>query len=123
MAGLLCIYAAFFIREDEEGRLQNALETLWVVLDDRGGKAISRNTAFLRKQVNSMSFLFDRMFGKEGISLRSTVVGLSMLSASFCSALPSLSFLTADVAMLTFMIFAVLAGRGASSGFSARLAT
>ena len=108
MAGLVCVYAAFFIREDEEGKLQNAVETLWVVLDDRGGMAISRNTAFLREQITSMSFSFDRMFRKRGISLRSIVVGLSILSASFCSELPSISFVTTYVSMLIFMNFAVL---------------
>ena len=47
--GALLMYIAFFLHEDEEGKLQNRLELLWVRIDDLQSHALSKNTIFLKE--------------------------------------------------------------------------
>jgi hypothetical protein len=42
VAGGLLIYSAFFLQENEEWKLQDTLEAVWVRMSDLQQKAISR---------------------------------------------------------------------------------
>lgn len=72
--GMISIYIALFLHEDEEGRLQNRLEELWVTVDDAQNKALSKQAIFLQELVKLLSRGFDALLGKKLFSLRSITV-------------------------------------------------
>lgn len=61
--GLILIYVGAFLRESEEGELQNKLEDIWVRIDDAARAAIARHTAFFREIANAMLRPVERLFG------------------------------------------------------------
>ena len=81
LLGVLSLYVAFFLYENEEGRLQNTLEELWIRVADRsdgGSIAISR----LAGEVSRLtSRALDRIFGQQYLSRRA--IGVSFLKYSY----------------------------------------
>src|SRR5436309_2081033 len=69
-AGALLLYLSFFLHEDEEGRLANRLEDLWIRMDDLQKKSLSRNAAFLSGASRIVLSLLSRLFGDRVLSLQ-----------------------------------------------------
>ncbi len=80
--GSLCLYIAFFLYEDEESRLHNALENLWIRVNDRSDNA----STFIRRLVTETAKLssraFDAIFGPTLFSVRAVGVSFSYALAS-----------------------------------------
>lgn len=76
LVGVLLIFLAVFLYEDEEGRIQYRLERWDKLLLARGAVAHSAVTAFMGGIAELTSRFFDRLFGKGLLSLR--VIGVSL---------------------------------------------
>ena len=63
ISGIILIYAAFFLYEDEQGKIQNFLEDLWIRIDDRRNTALSKHATFMQVVAKYISTIFDRVFG------------------------------------------------------------
>jgi hypothetical protein len=81
-AGLLLLYIAAFLTEDEESGLQNRLENWWIALDDRRSASLSRQAAFLQAIAALSSRGFDQVFGSRLISLQAFAVSCAFSIAS-----------------------------------------
>lgn len=85
IVGATAIYAALFLYEDEQGKIENRLEEWWIRLDDQRNAAVSRHTAFVREVARLAGQGFDRLFGQKLFSLRafsvSSALTVSMLFA------------------------------------------
>jgi hypothetical protein len=68
--GIVCLFLAFFLHEDEEGNLRNRLEELWIRTDDLQTRFLSRQAAFLRTSSQIALNMIDRVFGVSLISAR-----------------------------------------------------
>jgi len=75
--GLPLIYLAVFLREDEEGILQNRAEEWWLRITYRHYTAQEKLSSFFREVSGLTARIFDRLFGKKLISFR--VLGSSIL--------------------------------------------
>jgi hypothetical protein len=86
IAGLLLIYAAAFLYEDEQGRIQNKLEEWWIRLGEEQVVALRRHTAFVREVAKSAGRGFESLFGEQLFSEQALVVSLyySMASYAIC---------------------------------------
>lgn len=71
--GLLACYAGLFLYEDEEGRLQNRVERLWVAIHERS--SAGRTSAFFGNIAGVVTRGFNRFFGQKLISFQ--LVGVS----------------------------------------------
>jgi hypothetical protein len=91
LVAALLLYVAAFLREDEEGALQNRLERLWLVIDDLSRGAISRHTAFLQQTAGAALRALDCLLGKRLLSFQSAGVSACLSMASI-----SLAAVTAD---------------------------
>lgn len=76
LSGLLLLYAAFFLYEDEQGNIQNRLEDSWIKLSDLSRSALSHHTAFIRMVARSTAHILDRIFGQKLFSAR--FIGVSI---------------------------------------------
>lgn len=82
MAGALLLYAAFFLYEDEEARLQNRLEQLWNRIDAFQNVAMSAEVAFLQGATRTTTTILDRLLGRRLISIQSVTVSMAFSQAS-----------------------------------------
>jgi hypothetical protein len=80
--GLLSLYAAAFLYEDEYGRIQSKLEEWWIRLSDKQSLAISRHAAFMREVARFETKLLDGLFGEKLLSLRAIGVSQCLSVAS-----------------------------------------
>jgi hypothetical protein len=82
--GCISLYLAFFLYEDEEGKLQNRIEKLWVTIDDRAKATNSITTAVLNSVAKVLRRLFNVMFGESYFSaqLLSVSINMSVAGAS-----------------------------------------
>jgi hypothetical protein len=78
VAGAMAIYAALFLYEDEQGKIENKLEEWWVRLDDGRNAAVSRHTAFMREVARLAGHGFDGGSGMGAVhrSLTRSVHGI-----------------------------------------------
>jgi hypothetical protein len=111
IAGAVAMYAARFLYEDEQGRIENRLEEWWVRLDDQRNAAVSRHTAFMREVARFEDRGFDKVFGHklfsvEAFGASSALSALSMLA--FGSLLVSLT--GRPVVGTLLLIFTLLLG-------------
>ena len=67
---VLLIYIAVFLREDEEGKLQNRLEELWIRISDRERVALTRHGTFLRSSLSIYNRVLLFLFGRTLFSVR-----------------------------------------------------
>jgi hypothetical protein len=98
VAGCLLCYAALFIYEVEEKRIQSTLETWWVLLDDMRKTATGRHAAFLAVAGRMAHLWLGKLFGVRLISVRSigTSACLSILSFAALTALLPLTRILID---------------------------
>ena len=83
-AACIAFYVALFLYEDEEGKLQNWVEQLWVSIDDRANSTRSYTTAILNTIANVLTGLFTKIFGKRFVSTQVVLVSLFLSLAGFC---------------------------------------
>lgn len=83
LAGLTLVYAATFLYEDEQGRLQNRLEQWWVEINDKQKTATSHYALFMREVAKVATGLFDRLFGPKLFSLHALRVSAAFSMGSY----------------------------------------
>jgi len=103
-AGVLFLYAALFLYEDEQGGLQNKLEEWWVKISDRQSTAVSRYAAFMQQIATLATSALDRLLGKKIVSLRTIQVSIVFSAASYCLFLFCDGLIKEHVANLIFLI-------------------
>jgi len=82
LAGSLCLYIAFFLYEDEESRVQNALENFWIRVNDRSDRASTFIRHLVTEAAGLSSRAFDAIFGPTLFSMRAVGVSFSYALAS-----------------------------------------
>lgn len=81
--GMLLLYSAVFLYEDQEGRIQNLIVQWWVKVDDARITAHSRVALFVEAVAGLTVRGFDRVFGDRLLSFRFLGVSLCLSFASF----------------------------------------
>lgn len=71
------LYVALFTYEDEQGRLQNRLDELWIRVDEMRRAATAGHTAFLKSAISLVNAGLDSLYGPKLLSPRSLAVTLS----------------------------------------------
>lgn|SRR5215471_113376 len=71
VTGVLCLYCAFFLFEDEAGRVHDRVEQLWIRVGNRRAHELGRTTVFLNVLAEAASSGLDVLFGRRLVSLRS----------------------------------------------------
>jgi hypothetical protein len=91
LAGVVCFYMAFFMYEDEGGKLQNRLVNLWVTVSQKGEASLSEQAKLIKYSSQIVSSSMRRILGPKLISARTITVSaaLSMASTGFMAALLS----------------------------------
>src|SRR5438132_7990868 len=81
--GSVLIYLAVFLYEDEQGRIQNTLEELWLKIDARRQSTASQHVSFMRAIALTVSIQLDRFLGPRLFSVQSIGVSIccSVVSA------------------------------------------
>lgn len=79
--GLVCLYIAFFMYEDANGKWQNRLDDLWIAIYDRSKVTQSTTTALLNKVAQSIGRFLDSLFGVKLVSLRMIAMSLNLALA------------------------------------------
>ena len=81
-AGLLLLYAAFFLYEEEQQRVQSAIEDLWIRIDEQGATP-DRAGAFFQAVAGIAVRVIDRIFGPSSLSLQSFAVSTNLIFISY----------------------------------------
>lgn len=81
----MLLYAALFLHETEEGKVQNRLEKLWVEIDDLSKAALSKQTAFLQRVAAMTDSTLNKLFGARLFSA-------GAVSTSVCFSIGSVLF-------------------------------
>ena len=103
--GLMFFYTCF-LYEDEEGRLQNRIEDVWVTINDNAKISGNKTSVLFDKVAGLVTRVFDRVLGKRLFSLQ--LVGVSS-SAAFAAL-----FLASGVVFLGAFYLVVLGGASLS---------
>ena len=74
---LLTYYIAFFMYEDEEGRWQNVIESLWIAVNDKSKVTGSKTNALFNQIATAVTWVFDRIFGRKLFSVRFITISAS----------------------------------------------
>jgi hypothetical protein len=83
LIGILTIYAALFLYEDDEGKLQNRIEIWWIRLNDLEKSSRLRLATFAQAIAQLTGRFLDCLFGKPLRLLRLAGISLSFSAASF----------------------------------------
>lgn len=75
--GFLALYAALFMYQDETGKWQSQIETLWVAIDDRRNLTGSKTSALFNKVGAVVTRGFNAVFGRKLLSFQSVGVSSS----------------------------------------------
>lgn len=119
-ASVFCFYIAFFLYEDEEGKLQNKLEEWWVKISDAKSTSLSLQTRFMRHVSGLVCSWIDRIFGKQLFSFQSAGSSLwhSLAIFSFLSLLLALSHKAGNITNFSFFIVQIGDSRWDALGIS-----
>ncbi len=79
---VMLLYSSAFLREDEEGRVQNVIEGWWIRLNDLQSAALSEQMAFMRTVAAIATSWFDRLFTKKLFSLTAICVSICFTFSS-----------------------------------------
>src|SRR5437762_2887130 len=82
LLAFLMLYLSAFLREDEEGKIQNVVEGWWIRLSDFEKAALSKQTAFMQTVAAIATSWFDRLFTKKLLSLTAICVSMCYTIAS-----------------------------------------
>jgi hypothetical protein len=80
--GLLLLYAAFFLYEDEERKLQNSIEDIWKKVRETSGTALTRAAVSFQEIAKLFIRGIDRVFGVRVFSLQFFAVSFLMAVTS-----------------------------------------
>lgn len=80
--GSICFYVAFFLYEDEEGRLQNRIEELWIAIYQRAKETDVLSTALFNRIAQLCVRFLNWLFGDKLFSLR---MAFASMTFSFLS--------------------------------------
>lgn len=80
--GVLTVYVALFLHENEERQIQNRLEEWWVAIDTRRDRALSKSAAFVQGIARITGKGFDKIFGDDLMSIRTAGVSVCLSIAS-----------------------------------------
>jgi hypothetical protein len=119
VVALWLLYIAAFMYENEEGRLQNRLESAWIRLDDLRQKALSRHLSVTLAVTRHFNQLLDHLFGKRLLSTRALVVSAALSIASLFALEPvirSLESFGIDTYEWSYDLFYGTRGVGAIGG-------
>jgi hypothetical protein len=92
VVGCVVIYAAIFLHEDEEGKVQNTLEAWWIKLVDQRTTYLSKGAIFFQAIGRFSGDFFDRLFGEKLLSLQSVLVSCWLSAASILVSVEVLIF-------------------------------
>jgi len=76
LLGAICLCVGVFFREEEDGRLQSGLESLWIRIDDTQRQTVSRHISFFNVIAQVLGSKFDAVFGPALVSLQSVAVSV-----------------------------------------------
>src|ERR1700739_4012901 len=76
LGGVLALYLAIFMYEDEEGALQDRVDQLWVQIHDRKQRSHQRIVSFLSTAGEALNKGLDRLFGSKLISLQAASISM-----------------------------------------------
>ncbi|HMD83564.1 MAG TPA: hypothetical protein VKO18_02545 [Terriglobia bacterium] len=82
LLGLMFIFAALFLYEDEERRIQSKVEEWWIKLSDKQSASRSQDAAFMQEVAKLTGRGFDRLLGKRLLSLRFVFISICFSIAS-----------------------------------------
>jgi hypothetical protein len=82
--GVLLLYMAFFLYENEEGKIQNSLENWWTSMDDRRNNVVTTHRYFLSKVSYVLRLHLDMLLGEKLFSSRATKISISYSLGSAC---------------------------------------
>ena len=85
VAGMVCLYVAFLLHEDEDARLQNRLETYWVSVDDVKTASLSRHAVLMRQIAKSADFWISRVCGERLMGLRAAGTAIWCSISATCA--------------------------------------
>jgi hypothetical protein len=77
--GVLLVYTVATMFPDEEGQVQNRIENLWVVIDDKQKSALGRTTALFNRIGSYVTRVYNRILGVRLISVQ--MIGVSSASS------------------------------------------
>jgi hypothetical protein len=78
VVGVAAFYLALFLYDDEEGRLHNRLEQLWISVHDRARATSNKSTALVNSIGGILTTVFNRLFGGRLLSFRAVVMSYNM---------------------------------------------
>jgi hypothetical protein len=119
VAGCVLLYVAFFLKEDEEGRLQNWLEQFWHHIERAQDSVLSVQAAFLKQVAHTSSMLIDRWFGRSLFTVRAFSISCALSIASVYlllfdragwDSLDNPTYRTTLAVACVFAVFAILPG-------------
>ncbi|HTB92164.1 MAG TPA: hypothetical protein VK728_04990 [Candidatus Sulfotelmatobacter sp.] len=93
IVGILILYVAVFLYEDEEGRIQNWLEELWLRVRYGRDVALTTAAAIFSFAAQATSRMFDKVFGPRLFSIRAATISVCFSIASFFLIVPLAVFL------------------------------
>jgi hypothetical protein len=77
--GGLLVYTVVTMFPDEEGRLQNRIENLWIAIDDKQKSALGRATVLFNRIASYVTRIYNRILGARLISVQ--MIGVSSASS------------------------------------------
>ena len=80
--GVVLIFAAFLLYEDEEGKFQSKVESWWIRLSDKQKVSRLRVASFMQEVAKLTGRGFDRLLGKSLFSLRLVPVSIYLSLSS-----------------------------------------
>lgn len=81
--GILFLYVAFFLKEDEEGRIENWVSTVWHEIDEKAKAAGGIFYSFSVKVAEIYLQVIDRIFGERTLSIQSIGMAIWLSLFSF----------------------------------------
>lgn len=82
LCGFALICGGLFLAEDQEGKLQNRLELLWVKVDDLSKVALSKQSALIQQASELLSAALDRLFGMKVWSWKAVALSVGLSNSS-----------------------------------------
>jgi hypothetical protein len=106
--GILLVWIAVCVYEDEFGHVKNVLDTWWAKLERTSTERVSHQAAFMQLVANETTKIFDALFGPTLLSLRSIGVTSSLAAASFLLSVVLGRATKLDISVSLFIFILVL---------------
>lgn len=74
--GFFLLYLAIFVYENEEGKVLNWLDELWIHINDMHISAVSKETAFIKGVLSVVSKRLDKLFGERLFTFKAVYVSV-----------------------------------------------